>query len=261
LQDQNLSALNARLQSQGIDTAALDALLLPPQGTSIVFAQRAALTWDRRDNPFDAHKGTFVVTSAELVNSYPISGALCPTAAPCDLPTSEGHFVRLQQTFAGYIPITRSITFAAEIRLGQNIQISKGSETYPDRLFFLGGPDSMRGWRLNSLVPQEFRDQIQSGAITIADVPVRGGNFMVNPRAELRFPIKDPIESVFFAEFGNVWKDPTYILHHGLVLRTDIGTGLRIKTPIGPLAFDVGFNVDRQSYEDIGAFNFAIGLF
>jgi outer membrane protein assembly factor BamA len=246
------------LTSQGIDPTALDNLLLAPQGTSIVYAQRVALTWDRRDNTFDAHKGTFLVTAAELVNSYPIS---LPSGTSGVAKSSYGHFVRLTQTIAGYIPITKSITFAAELRMGQNVQLTSDSETYPDRLFFLGGPDSMRGWRLSSFVPQELRDQIQAGTFTIADVPIRGGNLMINPRFELRFPVKDPIESVFFAEFGNVWNDPAYIFHHGITLRTDIGTGLRVKTPIGPLAFDFGLNVDRQSYEDIGAFNFAIGLF
>jgi outer membrane protein assembly factor BamA len=44
-------------------------------------------------------------------------------------------------------------------------------------------------------------------------------------------------------------------------MRAAIGTGLRVATPIGPLVFDYGFNVTRQPYDDIGAFNFAIGLF
>jgi outer membrane protein assembly factor BamA len=45
------------------------------------------------------------------------------------------------------------------------------------------------------------------------------------------------------------------------VLRADVGLGLRVQTPVGPLVFDYGFNVTRKSYEDVGAFHFAIGLF
>jgi hypothetical protein len=30
---------------------------------------------------------------------------------------------------------------------------------------------------------------------------------------------------------------------------------------VGPLVFDYGINVTRLSYEDFGAFHFAIGLF
>ena len=57
------------------------------------------------------------------------------------------------------------------------------------------------------------------------------------------------------------------------VLRYAVGTGLRIGTPVGPLVFDYGFNVERvvdafepdsedeRTWEDIGAFHFSIGLF
>jgi len=45
-------------------------------------------------------------------------------------------------------------------------------------------------------------------------------------------------------------------------MRAAVGTGLRVQTPVGPLAVDYGVNVTRDSsYEDFGAFNFAIGLF
>jgi len=40
-----------------------------------------------------------------------------------------------------------------------------------------------------------------------------------------------------------------------------VGSGLRAQTPVGPLAVDYGFDVTRKSYEDIGAIDFAIGLF
>ena len=45
---------------------------------------------------------------------------------------------------------------------------------------------------------------------------------------------------------------------------------MRVETPIGPLAFDYGVNLSRlfsgaenprRTYEDFGAFHFAIGLF
>ena len=44
-------------------------------------------------------------------------------------------------------------------------------------------------------------------------------------------------------------------------LRYALGAGLRIGTPIGPLAFDYGFNLIRRPWEDVGAFHFSIGLF
>jgi outer membrane translocation and assembly module TamA len=41
-----------------------------------------------------------------------------------------------------------------------------------------------------------------------------------------------------------------------------VGSGVRVQTPVGPIALDYGINLTRQvAYEDFGALNFAIGLF
>jgi outer membrane protein assembly factor BamA len=92
-------------------------------------------------------------------------------------------------------------------------------------------------------------------------VPLRGGNFMVNPRFELRFPLRSPLDAALFTDIGNLWNDPADVFTPTFVLRADVGLGLRVQTPVGPLVFDYGFNVTRKSYEDLGAFHFAIGLF
>jgi outer membrane protein assembly factor BamA len=131
----------------------------------------------------------------------------------------------------------------------------------------MGGFDSMRGWLQDSFMPQEYANQIKAGTLQCTStsncpgVPLRGGNLMINPRFELRFPVKAPIDGALFADFGNVWNDPATILRQGLALRTDVGAGVRVQTPVGPLVFDYGVNVTRRSYEDFGAFHFAIGLF
>ncbi len=84
---------------------------------------------------------------------------------------------------------------------------------------------------------------------------------MINPRVEFRFPIYGAFDGAIFADFGNLWVNPTYIFDHTLSLRADIGPGIRLQTPVGPLVLDYGINVTRRSYEDLGTFHFAIGLF
>jgi outer membrane protein assembly factor BamA len=174
--------------------------------------------------------------------------------------------------------VSKTVTFAAELRLGENVtpwcaeRPGPGTPahwacTYPDRQFFMGGFESMRGWLQDSFIPQDYVDQIRTGALACVQnqsscsVPLRGGNLMVNPRFELRFPIRLPFEGALFSDFGNLWLDPSYPLNHPLTLRADVGAGVRVDTPVGPLVFDYGINVTRHSYEDPGAFHFAIGLF
>lgn len=251
----SLEAFYAAQQDKGTPVSPAEkGFLRVPLGRSVAFAQRVIFTWDRRDSPFNAHKGTFMVSGVEFVNSYPL---------PQGVDAQEGHFFRLTQTVAGYIPIGKKVTFAAELRVGQNVQAPwvKTSETYPDRLFFMGGVDSMRGFLTDTFMPQDIADAITAHNAQVRDVPVRGGNLMINPRFELRFPIRPPFDTVLFADIGNTWKDPGYILHHGIPMRASVGSGIRWVTPVGPLVFDYGINVTRRSYEDFGQFHFAIGLF
>jgi outer membrane protein assembly factor BamA len=187
--------------------------------------------------------------------------------------------VRLTQTFAGYIPILPRVSLALELRLGENVRVAPCSYvnpapnqsnplcTYPDRLFFMGGFDSMRGWLQDTFIPQDLADQIATNPSLCTSssnnclIPLRGGNLMINPRAELRFPVYGAIDGTVFADFGNLWLDPSYITDHPITLRADVGPGVRLQTPVGPLVFDYGINVKRRTYEDFGAFHFAIGLF
>ena len=85
---------------------------------------------------------------------------------------------------------------------------------------------------------------------------------MVNPRFELASRCAPPLDAAVFADFGNLYVDPS------LLLRAPASRSARTSapasacdTPVGPLVFDYGINVTRRPYEDFGAFHFAIGLF
>src|SRR5208283_5144776 len=94
----------------------------------------------------------------------------------------QSHFLRLTQTLAAYVPITKSISFAAELRLGEIVNTSACQAlqstssngtllqaptycTYPDRQFYMGGFDSMRGWLQDAFIPQELVNQIDAGKL------------------------------------------------------------------------------------------------
>jgi outer membrane protein insertion porin family len=286
--------LECMMQNSGSFNAGLEALLRVPDGESAVIAGRVSVAWDRRDSAFNAHRGTFVFLGTELVNSFPRGSPVTPDVgnlAQCSpqqqsqvmlppAPQAASHFVRLTQTLAGYIPIFRNVSLALELRLGENVRVAPcqyvnpvpGAPyatfcTYPDRLFFMGGFDSMRGWLQDTFVPQDYADQIASNQLVCTSsstnclIPLRGGNLMINPRVELRFPLYSTLDGAVFADFGNLWVNPTYIYDHTISLRADVGPGIRWQTPVGPLVFDYGVNLTKRSYEDFGAFHFAIGLF
>jgi outer membrane protein insertion porin family len=268
-------------KNQGFNTTDLVRQLLVPDGESYVIAERLLVSWDRRDNAFNAARGTYIVSGIEHVDGFPLQSP--EQVASGVVPINESHLFKFTETFGGYIPLPRGMRLAALTRLGANVQITRTSATYPDRLFFMGGVDSMRGWNLNSFIPQDDKDRIyrekdkpdfvedpqnpgtqkaNPDKFTANTKPIRGGDLMINERVELRIPIRGPFETVVFGDFGNLWVDPAYPFRKGVIpIRVDVGSGIRVQTPVGPLAIDYGFNVTREVYEDVGALNFAIGLF
>ncbi|MBP9111546.1 MAG: BamA/TamA family outer membrane protein [Polyangiaceae bacterium] len=253
-----------------------------PDGASRAFAQRVTVVWDRRDNPFNPHSGTYYTAQAEHVSWTRIDDK-----APDPARIDSGAFVQFRQTFSGYIPIAKGVTLAASLRFGFNGQLAdrQTSKTYPDRLLFLGGSESMRGWLPDSLIPQDYVDLIEFDAakgpadplnpndtrFTVDQVGIRGGDLMINPKVELRFPLFWLLESAVFADFGNVWADPTYPFRNGFKFRANVGTGIRFQTPVGPFLFDFGVPIGGRDFEFSGypkifgrfpyAFNFSLGLF
>jgi outer membrane protein assembly factor BamA len=235
-------------------------LLRVPDGQTLVIAQRVSAGWDRRDNPLGATRGTLVAAAVEHVHAFP--SADNPTQISSD-------FLRISGTLGGYLRLSkRGLALAVNLRGGFIQQLIQGSRTYPDRLFFLGGVDTMRGFYRDSLVPQELARRIQNDAgksagdptrFSIDQVAIRGGDAFVNPRVELRIPLAGPVETALFVDAGNLWIDRSEVRPWDL--RYTSGTGLRVATPIGPVAVDYGINVSRRPWEDFGAFSFAVGLF
>ncbi len=231
-----------------------------PDGKTVAIAERTNVTWDRRDDPFDATQGTFVSASVEHVHADPVGNGA----------TITSEFLRLQNRIAGYLRLSHGgLALALSFRWGYNIQLNNVSQTYPDRLFYFGGVDSIRGFIQDSVIPEDLAQRIlgdrkkslvDDRAILTADsVAIRGGNVVLNPRAELRIPLAGVLQTALFFDTGNVWLDPRSV--DPTRLRYAAGTGIRAVTPVGPLALDIGFNLDKRPWEDPFAFHFSIGLF
>jgi outer membrane protein insertion porin family len=248
-------------------------LLRVPEGTTFAIAERLGVTWDRRDNPFSATTGTLLSAGVEHVEARPTDGT-CGQNPKNPFDAACSRFLRWTNRLAGYVRFNDDgLALAVSYRWGYNQQLKSGSRTYPDRLFFLGGVDSIRGYLQDSLVPEDIAEQLLAPGsdLDLEEVLIRGGDVFVNPRAELRIPLSENVQTALFIDAGNLWTDPEEL--DPFDLRYAAGTGLRIATPIGPLVFDYGFNIERvldelypdrakkRFWEEIGAFHFSIGLF
>ena len=260
-----------------------------PEGTTFVTAERASASWDQRDVPLDATRGFLISGSIEHVHAKPVGDTASAAAnsngtGPFDPVVSD--FMQYTSRVAGYVPITkRGMALALSFRWGLNSQLIERSHTYPDRLFFMGGVDTIRGFSQDSLIPEDIAQQLldahaladsdpgDNELLTVDRILIRGGDVFINPRAELRIPLSGSVQTALFLDTGNLWSSIRAFEDLKFRLRYAAGTGIRISTPVGPLVFDYGFNLERlldqvdssrkrqRFWESLGAFHFSIGLF
>ncbi len=259
-----------------------------PEGTTVAFAQRVEVAWDRRDQPLDPTRGTFVAGGVEHVNANPVEAD--DTASTLGdagvFAATPSDFLRYTNRVAGYLRLSDAgLSLAGSFRWGLIQQLTDESRTYPDRLFFMGGFDTIRGFLQDAMIPEDIaRRLLESAAdpacgraeppdrcLTTNEVVIRGGDFFINPRIELRIPLDQTLRTAVFVDSGNLWTSTDVV--RPIKLRYAFGAGLRIATPVGPLVFDYGINFERfldmlmpdrknqRFWEDLGAFHFSIGLF
>jgi outer membrane protein assembly complex protein YaeT len=200
---------------------------------------------DRRDDPLDATRGFYALADAGVM--YKNFG-------------SEANFLRFTGQYATYYQLNSHLVFARNTRFGlespygslERISIGPNQYIYTDSLplperLFMGGSDSHRGFAVNQAGPRDPE----------TGYPI-GGNALFFNTVELRLRLEQQrLGIVFFNDSGNVF---TTIRHMRLLKfnqnsPTDLdydsdalGVGLRYKTPVGPLSFDVGYNLNPPRY-------------
>jgi outer membrane protein insertion porin family len=131
--------------------------------------------------------------------------------------------------------------------------------------FLSGGGNSLRGFGLNQAGPRD----------PVTGFPLGGSALFIN-NLELRFPptplpyVKDNVSFSLFEDAGNVFSDGTSMLDSLLRWRQKnpqdclqeatanqcdfsyvshaVGIGVRYKTPIGPVRFDFGYNLNPPAF-------------
>ncbi len=134
-------------------------------------------------------------------------------------------YTELVGELRGYLPFGSRIVWANRARSGTLSGPSAALIPFYKR-YFVGGSTSVRGW-----------GRYQVSPLTPAGDPI-GGRTMLEVSTEARFPVRGKIRGVLFVDGGNAWSDAWSVQLRDL--RWAVGAGLRYNTPIGPMRFDFG---------------------
>ncbi|GAB6064121.1 outer membrane protein assembly factor [Deferrisoma palaeochoriense] len=188
------------------------------------------LAWDSRDDPFNPRSGFYHEVQAEW--------------APAFL-GSEVEFERYTGTLSGFWSAGR-FTLALLARGGLALTLGRTAELPVNKRFFLGGRGSVRGFERDAIGPRS------------GDGTPLGGDLMANLRAEVRYRWRKGFGFALFWDAGNVWNRAVEPADFG-DLRQGAGAGIRYETPVGPLALDLGMNLDPRDGEPRTVWHFTVG--
>jgi outer membrane protein assembly complex protein YaeT len=212
---------------------------------------------DHRDDPADATRGVYTLVDAGI--SWRDFG-------------SQANFLRFTGQNSTYYALNAHLVFARKTQFGvvspygslYRITVPASGSTpaetiltdsipLPER-FFMGGSESMRGFSINQAGPRD----------PDTGYPI-GGNALFFNSFELRSSFAQRrLGLVLFEDAGNVYDTirKMRLLKFTQSSPSDFdytcqaaGIGLRYKTPVGPIRFDVGYNLNPPRYNVITTTN------
>ncbi len=192
-------------------------------------------THDTRNRTIFATKGWVQRLSAEIAE-----------------PSSGLDYYKVSSHSQTFFPLAKHLTASMELRVDHGDRYNDTTDLPFFEKFTAGGAQSVRGYRTNSIGPQD------------EDGRYIGGNFRTLATAELIFPppFSDPNENTtvrmsLFLDVGNVFKDVNY--YDGAELRRSAGMSLIWLSPIGPLSFSLADALNERPEDRTERFQFTLG--
>ncbi len=191
---------------------------------------QASMKYDKRDNILNPRNGYAVSLEYKLADEFFLSDA---------------EFQTISLHANAIFPFNDDFNFSFNNYTGASFAYDDTTQVPISQRFYLGGSNSIRGFKENSLGPRGEDGSIIGGDVLFAN------NFEFNYFLLENFSVHS------FFDVGNVFlRDIDYDFND---LRYSTGAGFRFNLPIGPIGFDLAFPLDKKDGEDSWRLHFSIG--
>ncbi|MGE5307728.1 MAG: BamA/TamA family outer membrane protein [Deltaproteobacteria bacterium] len=157
---------------------------------------------------------------------------------------SDNEFARLTGEFRAYVTPGKLLTFVSRTQAGIARGYGSGLPFY--ERFFLGGGNSVRGYRSRMLGPKAGPDSPE------------GGEAMFLENLEVRCPIYKGLYAAAFLDTGAVWARPSDIDFGGI--RSSAGLGLRYVTRFGTAKIDYAVRIGSDDTQPTSRITAGFGM-
>jgi outer membrane protein assembly factor BamA len=169
--------------------------------------------------------------------------------------TSAGvsQYARLEGDFRFYHKLGLSSQFAARIIAGYGYSYGKSTTLPYVKQFFIGGTNSLRGFRARTLGPGTYRDPNIGSNLLTAD---QSGDIKLEMNAEYRPALAKIVKGALFIDAGNIWLQHDdagasprtgvkFSKNFTKELAMDAGAGLRFDLTFLVLRTDIAFPIRK----------------
>jgi outer membrane protein insertion porin family len=214
------------------------------QGSALTSSLTPRLLRDTRNHPFDPTSGSLQDLSIEVAG---LGG--------------ESRFLKAETRLRWYIPFWESeswgtFTFASGTTFGWGLGFDDRRELPLFERYFPGGINSIRGFEILSLGPQNIVTDAFGRVRTRDSI---GGSRQLIFNHEIIFPIVQSLglKGVIFFDAGNAFTAAQGIDFDEM--RMSAGAGVRWLSPMGPLRIELGFPVRKFDGDEEQLVNFSFG--
>jgi outer membrane protein insertion porin family len=226
------ATLGYQLQDVDIFDVAISAsdFIKSQEGSTTESKIFSSVVYDSRDNPLLSRRGQRFTFSP-----YIAGGFLGGNTQIYGLDFEGSQYIHLP--WDTILVINGEVATVSQWGNGNDVPIF-------ERLY-LGGSNNLRGFPYREVGPQDENGE-----------PV-GGKTMWRTTIEWTFPIIEKARGAIFYDTGFVNSEEwSFGFNH---MASDVGIGLRLDLPIGPLRLDYGWPLQRDGYNGGGRFNFNVG--
>lgn len=168
-----------------------------------------------------------------------------------NLPFSQ--YIKLEADLRNYLKVGLKSTWVNRINIGYGQPYGNSSQIPYIKQFFIGGNNSLRGFRSRSVGPGTYFPISPTNFL-----PDQTGDIKFEVNSEFRPHIAGPLYGALFIDAGNIWlaSDSTHTKKPGAQftskflnqLAVDVGVGIRLDITIFVIRLDVGFPI-RKPWE------------
>ncbi len=228
-----------RIEDVKIGSIDENARLIITRSKQTISSVGLGLTWDSRNNLLDPSAGNLTETEVEFAGG-PFGG--------------NTDYLKYTLSSRQWFPLWLKTVLTIRGTYGVIDFRNNGNDLVVGERFFLGGPNTLRGYGFRRVGPR---------------VPAADGSFVIIGgvqellfSVDYIFPILPSagLKGAIFFDMGDAFNDGQDLTLNPNNLRKDVGFGMRWVSPLGPLRLEIGFPLgDRLPGEDPYEIQFTIG--